>query len=311
MKSSRLADWVAVFVVLLASAVIAALRAPLASSFLGVKNRSDAYLLPSPAWTKRASLGYRSALADLIFGHLLVAQGLRFQERRLFDEVGNYLETINELDPQYRTPYRYADTLLTLQPVPAPPELYRQARRILERGLRELPFDQELWSTSGQFMAYLAPPRLPSAEAEEFRKQGTRYLTRACELLGSNENVPYHCLTAAVLFNEQGERQALRQFLMRVIASSEDPEIQRIATGYLAKVEDVATADRFKARRKRFRAAWQADLSFVPLDEILALGPKFDLGACAGYLQSEAKDCSSSWSRWGRDVSFAIEDTLR
>src|SRR5689334_10314302 len=186
--------------------IVAWLRPALAADFHDIQAKSDVYKLPSPEQTYVASLGYRSAVADLIFGHVLVAYGLHFQERRRFEYVGEYLETVTQLDPKFRDPYRFADTLLTLQPEAPPAESYRKARRLQERGLKELPNDQELWSTAGQFLAYLAPSYLPEMEEKlEYQRTGTRYLMRACELIGSNDNIPYHCITAANLLSKQGK----------------------------------------------------------------------------------------------------------
>jgi len=145
-------DLPSLLLILLGALSIQRWRPGLAADFHVVKTRSDAYLLPPVDQTYVASLGYRSAVADLIFGHVLVAYGLHFQEKRLFEHVGDYLDVVNRLDPKFRDPYRFADTLLTLQPEVPPLDFYRRARQIQERGLKELTNDQELWSTAGHHL---------------------------------------------------------------------------------------------------------------------------------------------------------------
>jgi hypothetical protein len=284
---------------LLGVAVVASFRAPLADTFHRLRTRSDAYLLPPPDQVYVASLGYRSALADLIFGHVLVAYGLHFQEKRVFEHIGNYLETINRLDPKFRDPYRYADTLLTLQPKPVPVEYYRRARRIQERGLKELPHDQELWSVAGQFITFWAANKITDPkELREYRETGARYLMRACELIGSNQNIPYHCITAASLFNEQGNREASKQFLERVLTLSDDPNLRRIALNYLEYVAGAEARDRVRAEQERFQRIWQDDLPFSPRQELKALAPRFDPAACAGLARAQSPGCATSWAAW-------------
>jgi hypothetical protein len=279
-------------------------RPGLAGDYHGVKARSDAYLLPPIDQTYVASLGYRSALADLIFGHVLVAYGLHFQEKRLFEHVGDYLDVINRLDPKFRDPYRFADTLLTLQPEAPPPDFYRRARQIQERGLKELPNDQELWSTAGQFITYLAPGQLTDPEEkQEYQAAGTRILMRACELVGSNTNVPYHCITAANILNRQGNREAVRQFLQRLQNISDDPNIQELAAGYLKKVVGEREQEEIAARWERFRSRWQRDLPFSSRVEVDALGPAFDSARCAGVARALTPDCVSSWQHWSDTYS--------
>jgi len=282
----------------------------LADEFLRIKSRADVYALPPPDQTYVASLGYRSALADLIFGHVLVSYGLHFQEKHRFEFVGDYLDTIVRLDPKFRDPYRFADTLLTLQPETPPQESYRRARRIQEQGLRELPYDQELWDTSGQFLAYLAPAWLSDAdEKAEFRRSGAQKLLRACELIGQNDALPFHCITAANLLTEQGDHDALNQrsqFLVRVANMSDDPELQDLANNYLRRTSGAQEADRAAARAARFNAAWKQDMPFVPRTEIHALGPRFDSAACSGISPTTRSECSSSWLAWSASAENSL-----
>src|SRR6187431_3064423 len=203
---SRRSNVIALIAVALAALSVNALRRPLSERFLAVKVQNDVFALPPPSQVVAMSLGYRSALADLIFAHVLVSSGIHFQEKRNFEFVGKYIETINELDPKFEVPYRMADGLLTLQAKAVGPEAYRQARRILERGMREFPFDQALWTSAGQFFAYLGPTIFTDTkEQDEWRLAGARTLARACELVGSNENIPHQCVIAAGLLTKSGE----------------------------------------------------------------------------------------------------------
>ena len=205
--SRQAGQFVALAVALAAVVTIAGTRPRLADHFHRASVGSDVYALPNPEQTVVASLGWRSALADLIYAHVLVSSGLHIHEKRRFEFAGNYLDTINELDPKFRAPYHYADTLLTLSTVAPRVEDYVKARQILERGMDELPLDGELWSAAGQFMAYLAPSQLKDEEQKkEWRLAGARRLARACELVGKNENIPYHCITAAGIFTRAGQR---------------------------------------------------------------------------------------------------------
>jgi hypothetical protein len=241
------------------------------------------------------SLGDRAALADLIFGPVLVAVGLHMSAKRLFEFAGHYLETINELDPKFRDPYRYADAILTLQTVKVPEDMYRQARAILQRGTRELPYDQDLHLSAGQYLAYLAPNWLTNPqEIEEYRQEGARLLARACELVGSNENVPYHCVTAASLYSAAGNEAASQAFLERFLVVVDDPQVRRLAQ---AKLERIIGSDPREGQRRyqRMIELWQADLPFSPRAEMAALGPRFDPAACAGLARAGQAGCATSF----------------
>lgn len=297
-SSSRLARWIPFALIGACWLLADRIRPRLLEPFLATRRTEDAVLLPSPDLTLLMSLGYRAALADLIFAHVLVSYGQHFQEKRRFELASDYLTTISTLDPKFREPYRLADTLIVLQPVAPPPTAYHAARKLQDRGLENFPHDGELWLISGQFLAYLAAPYLSKSEAAEWRMDAARRLARSCELVSSNENIPYHCITAASLFNDQGRLQAARGFLQRMLAVTDDPEIESLAGGYLARLFGQAERDQVEERNLRFRALWSRDLRFVTRETLLLLGPRFDPARCAGRRAVEASDCFTSFRAW-------------
>ena len=261
----------------------------------------DVYALPPPGQLITASLGYRAALADILFAHVLVAYGIHVGEKRRLEFVGDYLDAINALDPTFREPYRFADTFLVLTPERPQMEHWLKAREIYRRGLKNRPFDAELWNSAGQYLAYLAPPHLPTPELKrEFRLEGAKVLSRACELPSSNENVPYQCITAAGLFSAAGEREAAIDAARRTLQVTDDPEIEERELAYLRKKLDEREADRYERRRALFRNAWTSDLPFVSKNRLLVIGPRVDPGACAGLEHAEEPECAPTWRSWAR-----------
>lgn len=285
------------------AAAISFVRPALAVRFHKLKTTSDTFAMPSPEQTVVASLGYRSALADLIYGHVLVSYGLHFQEKRRYEFVGDYLDVITTLDPLFRDPYRFADTLLVMQPEPAREEDYDKAREILERGLKNRPYDSELWLTAGQYMAYLARPFLKDEKKkEEWKLRGAKILARACELASDNENIPYHCIAAATLLDRSGEREAAIESLKRIIAVNDDPEIERLALGYLEKRLSERERERQERRKQAFNKVWRDDLPFVKKDLVLVLGPHLSVGECAGPARADDPRCATTWKEWSHNL---------
>src|SRR5437868_6988860 len=141
------ANIVAVALIAIAALTVNRLRPPLNTAFLGSKISNDVYTLPPTGQLTALSLGYRSALADLVFAHVLVSSGIHFQEKRAFEFASQYIDAVNALDPKFELPYRMADGLITLQAKPVSVEAYRQARRILERGMAEFPYSQAMWTS--------------------------------------------------------------------------------------------------------------------------------------------------------------------
>ena len=296
----------ALIAIALAAFSVNALRGPLSQRFFATKIQNDVFALPPPSQVVAMSLGYRSALADLIFAHVLVSSGIHFQEKRNFEFVGKYIETINELDPKFEVPYRMADGLLTLQAKAVGPEAYRQARRILERGMREFPFNQALWASSGQFLAYLGPTAFTDPkELDDWRLAGGRALARACELVGSDENIPYHCVVAAGFLTKAGQEAASRQFLERMLQVNDNPEIRDMVSAMLQKAVGAEERDRVQARRQAFLEAWSQDLPFVSRGAFSAIGPSWNSAECA----SARPECATSWRAWAAERDRAPRAT--
>lgn len=280
---------------------ISRLRTELIERTGKLRDQTDLYELPSPEQVVVMSLGYRSALADLLFAHVLVWHGIHFEEHRRLEFAADYLDTVSALDPKFRETYYYGDTLITMQPVKPRHEDYVRARRLLERGLEMRPNDTELWLSAGQYIAYVAAPWLDDPkEQAEWRLAGARVLARACELVGTDETVPYNCIAAAGIFTRAGEREANVQFLERLLAVSDDPVIRKHALAYLERALGARSEEKLRARANRLRDAWKADLPFVSLAKELLLGPPSDPARCAGAVEAApGAACAATWAAWG------------
>jgi hypothetical protein len=287
-----------------AVSLIGSTRPGLAAAFLRGKDKRDTYALPKPEHVVVMSLGYRFAVADLLFANTLVSSGIHLSEKRRFETAAHYLRTINELDPKFATPYRFADTILTVQVTKPTLEDYTSARAILERGMGELKYDTQLWVSAGQFMAYLAPPNLePLAGADvakEWREQGARRLMRSCELVGTGDNVPRHCVPAAKLLSQSGELEALRQFVERVVAVNDDPEIQAQAFATLSRASGKQQEQKLKSRFLRYDRLRQRGLAFLGKDRFFLLGPGYDAFACLNGSEKAQADCATTLREYHR-----------
>lgn len=284
-------------------------RSRLIGSFAKAKDQYDVYALPKPEHVRVMSLGYRSALADILFAQVLVSSGIHLAEKRRYESAANYLRTINELDPKFYSPYRYADTILTLQSVKPRLEDYVAARSILERGMEEFKSDMALWLSAGQFMAYLAAPHVAElagqATAEEWRREGARRLARSCELVGTDENAPHHCVTAAHLLSKSGELEALAQFVERVLAVNDDPEVQQRALASLARAVGEDEQRKLTNRRQRYDRLRARGLYFVGKDRFLLIGPGFDALSCLDRHTATSADCATSFAQYHERLDLA------
>lgn len=284
---------------LLALAVsgIQASRGALTRQYQKTAALSDVYALPSGEHLKVFSLGYRSALADLLFGRTLVAAGMHFSERQVFEQLDGYLEAIVALEPRYRDVYYYADSLLTLSTVRMPPRNYRIARDLQERGRKLFPDDAQLWISSGQFMTYLAVQWLPPEEnADEWRAAGVKVLQHACDIWPYQE-LPASCLGLSSILSRLGEREATIRSLERLIAVADDPMVRAEASRRIEALLGEQAREQFHRRVQAAEAQRTRDLPLVSRLEYQLIGPKWDPARCLGRSDPEgAPDCVTSFA---------------
>jgi hypothetical protein len=292
------AGWLIAAGAVVAQAIV---QPQLAEEYAQLRVMEDSLALPGPEHSVLISLGYRAALADFIYAHVLVSYGLHFEEKRRFEHVADYLDVVNALDPQFLQPYLFADTLITLQPVAPRAEDYDRARAVLERGTRELPYEQKVWFIAGQFIGYLAPPRFSDkAKKEEWKLAGAKLLGRACELATLDQNIPLHCLAAATALNRAGQREALIEMLTRTLAVNDDPQVRQEALAALEQWAGQLESDRAKARASAFDAVWRSAFAFASKEQALLVGPPAVAEQCAGRYSvldgvEESVECYRTW----------------
>jgi len=303
-RAAHKGSWLTLALVVVSIVSVASVRARLADVNRHVKETSDVYVLPPPRQVVTLSLGYRSALADLLWAHVLVSQGLHTFEKRRFENLSLFIDSINELEPTFREPYLLADALYTFQPTPATREEVYKARAVMERGVKELPLDGELWLVLGQFVAYIGPDGYLSdpAEQEQWRLDGARMLSRAAELGGDKGNIAWQALGGAGILNRAGKRDAALRFLERALAVTEDPElkdkIQRQLSKLAAEAAQEERIERDIHRQKRFTELHARDLPSVKRSPYLLLGPPIDAAYCAGPAHEREARCALTWRDW-------------
>lgn len=283
-----------------AALAIVLVRAPLFERHRQIKETSDIYGLPPPRQVVAMSLGYRAAAADLLWAHLLVSQGLRLMEKRRYENMVPLIDTINELDPTFRDPYRLADALITFDATKTPIEDVRAARAIMERGVKHRPLDAELWLSLGEFTAFIAPGSYLTDPEEQakWRLDGAHMLVRAAELSGNNSAIAWHALGGARHLSKAGARDAEIRFLERTLVVTDDDELKEKVRARLDQLLGSQRMERFGQLEKGVWDMRHEDLPFVSRLRYMALGPPRDADYCAGPKHASEARCAPSFRAW-------------
>lgn len=285
----------AVLLLLGSAGGVAATQPRLAQTAHDVRLRDDVYALPPPAQLHLATLGWDSAVVDLLWAGLLVAYGTHWSEHRDFKDIPRYVDAILELEPTYAPVYRFVDTLLAYRPLQGTEEDVRMARRYLERGTRERPEDQRLWMRYGQFLAFVAPSFLRDrADIDAWRRDGANAMGHAVELGADAERA----LSAASLLTNAGATEEAIRYLEHAYAFTEHPAMMDVheAIGRkLAALEVTAMRDAADTAAHAVDTRWRREMPSVPRSLYLLLGPVTDPVRCAGAAASDAPACARDW----------------
>jgi hypothetical protein len=269
---------------------IALVQPPLAESVHKVRQRDDVFLLPPPAQLRAMTLGYRAAAADLVWAKLILEYGLHWQEKRPFPDVTRYIDGVLALEPDFPTLYEFVDTILVYPPPPGGTEEdARTARRYLERGTRERPYDPNAWLRYGQFVAFLAPSFLKDPkESDRWRVDGANAMLRAVELGSSSQR----SLAATSILDRAGERNATIAHLERSYAMTDDPDMREQLMLRLVKLKGAADAEQAIGV---FEREWWTHYHFLTRGQTLLIGPQRSPTACAGPGSYGRPGCAKDW----------------
>lgn len=287
--------WTFVLVALMA-ALIMMVRPRAVERYENVSTLEEVYALPDPEQLKVLSLGYRSALADLLFGQTLVAAGRYFGAKKVFENVDGYLKAIVALEPRYRGVYYYADVLLTLSSVEMPKRNFRIARELKEKGLKLFPDDADLWISAGQFMTYLAVQWLPKDEdPDEWKQAGVRMIEHACAIW-PYEKLPNSCIGSTSVLKRLGETEATIRSLERLIAITDDPATKKDALARLEKLVGEKARDELRSRLFLLASLKERDLPQLSRTAYQLVGPKVPVGECVGLHAPVPPSCATSFA---------------
>ncbi len=270
---------------------IAQVQPGLAASTYKIRQRDDVFLLPPPDQLRAMSLGYRAAATDLLWAKLLLEYGLHWQDKRPFPDVTRYIDGLIALEADFPPLYEFVDTILVYPPPPGgTAEDARTARRYLEEGTKQRPYDAAMWLRYGQFIAFLAPSFLKDeAEIDRWRVDGARAITRAVEL-GSDAQ---RTLAATSILDRAGERSATIAHLERSYAMTDDPDMREQILLRLGKLNAAAEAEQAVSVVER---EWRSHYQFLSRGQTLLLGPQRSPTACAGPGSYGRRGCAKDWA---------------
>jgi hypothetical protein len=239
------------------------LRRRAMSHYLGTQTYEDIYYLPPPEWLQVMSLGYRRALADLIWLRALIYFGDEFEHRGAVRHVFHYGESMLALDPDFRRVYRWVGVAGVYTPTGSPVQFIERAVDVLRRGVARFPNDGELAWDAGATIIYELLPNLPKddPERERLEAEGNEHMIAAARL---GAGPPWLVLTNASVLRKLGKKDRELRHLEEMYAMVRNPDVKAQIEIRLSQLRDEAYAEAFRSANEEFEQRRLDEFPYIP-----------------------------------------------
>ena len=239
------------------------LRSRAMNQYLATQTYEDIYYLPPPDWLEVMSLGYRRALADLIWLRALVYFGDEFMNEGEVKHVHNYGESMLKLDPDFRRVYSWVGVAGVYTPKGSPPEFIEQAVDVLRRGVQRFPNDGDLAWDAGATIMYELLPHLPKDDPSRARleAEGNAHMMAAARL-GAGPD--WLVITNATSLRKLGENDRELRHLEEMYALVRDTKVKAEIEVRLSQLRDEAYAEAFRRANEEFEERRLAEFPYMP-----------------------------------------------
>ena len=223
---------------------------------------SDVLYVPPPEHLRPMSLGYREALADLVWVRALVFTGKHIGDADV-DAVTRYADAITGLSPRFHrayvwggvTPIYGGGKTVTRDMVDRSIEIYR-------RGIEHFPESHKLLYAFGMLLTHQVSSTPGYSEEEQARSaaEGIEMIRRAAAF-GADPLVRQYATT---LMTEHATEQMARQFLETQLATAEDEDYRRMLRRKLAAIGGAHSVQEVESIRRAFIKEHLAQLPYAP-----------------------------------------------
>ena len=227
----------------------------------------DLAYLPRASVLRAISVGHPEAMADLVFLRTVTYFGTQLAGSKNYDWLQRHLDTVSELDPRFRTAYRFGGNASMYNGRAIENRDVLLSNHFLEAGLAQFPSDWELAFMVGCNYMFELKTDDP-AQKEAWRRIGGDYIRRAAIAGGGPPWLP---LLAATIMSKEGQTDAALRYLEEAYLTARDDRT-RDEVWRLLKAKRVAAVENLASAREAFVAAWQKTLPYAPADVYVVVG---------------------------------------
>lgn len=272
----------AVLCLLLSAAAIDRVRSRAQRHFIATQAYEDIYYLPSGDSLVVGSLGYREALADLLWMKALVYYGEELIHRGEVKNLFRYGDAVLALDPDFKRMYRWIASGALYRTGTITVDDARAAIRYLEVAARRFPDDGELAWDLGANYAFELAPMLDGEERAAAKRKGLEHMEAA---VLRKAGPPWLALQTASELNALGRQEQAIAHLEDAYAIASDPEIKEKIEAQLSTLRSAAYAEALRRTAQELEAARKRDFPYLDTTLYMLVGTRPPFGGDAWLAQ--------------------------
>ncbi len=231
----------------------------------------DRMALPSAEYLPASSVGYREALADLIWVRAILFVG-EPRNAKEWQTIQRALEAITLLSPTFRRPYLWGSTSYIYNGEKViRREMIDRALDITRQGVARFPEDHELLFILGMLLTrdVATTDEYSKEEKAAAREEGIAAIRRSAAF-GAPPIVRQY---AATLVSQGGDRQLAISFLEGQLLSAQTEDHRRLILAKLAEIGAQDRAGELEQMRLQHTERQAQDLPYVDSDLYVLLAP--------------------------------------
>lgn len=223
----------------------------------------DVLYLPPAQHLGPMSLGFREALADLIWIRAVIFAGERIGATN-YAWIMEYLEAIYTLAPEFRRPYAWGGVAFIYSGESIDRSMIDRALKLYERALEHFPEDHELLFAAGMLLTrdVQSIPGYSDDERRAAMDEGAAMIRKAAAFGAP----PLVRELAATLVSEGGADQLAIQFLETQLLQAEDEAHRRLLQQKLEAAIGEAGVESLERMREAFIEEHRRERAYLPPD---------------------------------------------
>jgi len=219
---------------------------------VGFPEGTDTHYLPPEQALHLFSLGYKEALADLIWVKTVLYFGEKMASNRDYGYLTNYLDAVISLNPYFRRVYLWAGAVTMYNLKQITNESVWLSIKYLEKGREVFPRDWEiLFALASNYLRELQSD--DPDQTARWRQKGADYMWQAANVGGGPAYL--HSLAAKV-WSESGRWQVAYQRLQGIYQSTDNPEVRESVENRMAQLLLTGTGQSMNVERLAARIAF-------------------------------------------------------